>query len=87
MNPKKDFILSLAETLTKKGKTINGQQLISELNKHGHLTNRNQLFKPGRGVYRVLKGTYTTLEKLGRVADASTVAKAFTSANGNYAYK
>jgi len=84
---KKEFIKDLALDLKSKGEKMIAPDLCDELNKKGYTTDSGNSFdRQGRGIYKLLSGTYKTLKDQGKNDEAEAVAEAFTKPDGNYAF-
>lgn len=62
---------------------MNAPDLCDELNNKGYITDSGNPFnRQGRGIYKLLSGTYKTLKDQGKNDEAEAVAEAFTKPDG-----
>lgn len=84
---KKEFIKNLALDLRSKGEKMKAPDLCDELNNKIYTTDSGNPFdREGRGIYKLLSGTYKTLKDQGKNNEAEAVAEAFTKPDGTYAF-
>lgn len=84
---KHHFIWETAQDLHDKGEQMTGQQLAQLLNEKGFVTDYGSPYAGGRGIYRLVKSTWTWLHKTeNNPSEASKVAHAFVKANGQLAW-
>lgn len=81
-----DIVKSVAETLTKEGKTANFKQLADSLNTLDIKTTDGNTYSSSRGMAKVVKDTYNDLYQRGDFEGAKKVADAFTDKNGNHSW-
>ncbi len=80
------LVRDVAEFCDRHGFRLPTQTLAAILNAAGVRTSYGTPYKGRRGTYRLVKATHRRLERAGRTAEASMVARAFTRPNGAYAY-
>ena len=84
---KREFILDLANRLILGGNTMPGSQLAIVLNNNGYRTTYGSEYVGARGTYTLIESIYNWFMALGRDDDAQTVAEAFPTPDGRYAYE
>jgi hypothetical protein len=88
MNEKKLYIWKLAAFLEQHEMLMSGEELAEHLNRNNFLTNYGKEYQGGRGIYTLIKHTWTWLHRdLNLHGEAEKVAKAFVKQDGSYAYK
>lgn len=83
---KRDFLLNLANGLLLNQNFMTGPDLATTLNANGFQTSYGTPYAGGRGIYTLIHAFYNWLEANGRSNDARTVALAFITPAGEYAY-
>lgn len=86
MNPRTAFVYERALQLDRRQLTITGRELAREVNDAGLRTSYGARYQGGRGIYTLIRCTYTAvLQEFGPAA-ADVVANAFVNSKGQYAY-
>lgn len=83
---KYEYIRRLAVFLTTNETTMDVKNLAKHLNWNGYRTDKNELYKGGRGTYTLIHKTYDWLVSLNEQDDADAVARAYMKSNRTYAY-
>jgi len=88
MNVKKAYIWKLGCFLAHHEMTMSGEELAEHLNRNAFLTGYGSTYSGKRGTYRLIAATWEWLHnELLLEVDASMVARAFVTPDGEYAYK
>ncbi len=88
MAAKHEFIWKQAQQLHDQDKQMTGQALARLLNEEGFLTSAGGPYAGGRGIYRLIKSTWSWLHNSENNPDeAAKVAHAYVKANGTLPWK
>lgn len=85
--PTYDYVASLALDLANSNKHMTGADLIADLNARGLTTLTGRPYSGKRGVFSLIRSCWHELRRHGHYAEADAVARAFTKADGTYAYE
>jgi len=86
MEQKKLYIWMLAQFLYNNNSKMSGKELAEHLNRNNFLTSYATEYQGGRGVYKLIKETWTWLDSINLPEEAKKVAIVYVKEDGTYAY-
>jgi hypothetical protein len=87
MSDNKNFVLNTAMDLRHNGSTMQATMLVPLMNSKGFRTSYGGEYRPGRGIFTLIRATWKDLKSQGLHQEASAVAQSFLAKNGKPAWE